>query len=166
MRFPLVLRVLDFSIFFKNCHGGPLLILYFHIIPQIFNNLRSISPAILNEKGNVEASSPKFCPQNCRRTPPTASQRRQQRPRLARRNILSSISLGGLYCTADFNSVPTSLLRARALIRYTLARTALHPPQPSLGLRRTNISAEPPLSIAESFGQTLASVARFGLKST
>jgi hypothetical protein len=32
MRFPLVLRVLDFSIFSKSCQGGPLLIPNFHIV--------------------------------------------------------------------------------------------------------------------------------------
>jgi hypothetical protein len=43
-------------------------------------------------------------------TSPTTSQRHLQQPHLARRNTLGSMSLSGPHCTANFSSVPTSLL--------------------------------------------------------
>jgi hypothetical protein len=43
-------------------------------------------------------------------TLPTTSQRHLQQPHLARRNTLGSMSLGGPHYTANFSSVPTSLL--------------------------------------------------------
>jgi hypothetical protein len=72
-------------------------------------------------------------------TPPTTSQRHLQRPHLARRNTLGSMSLGGPHCTANFSSVPTSLLMTRALMRCTPARTALDLPRPSSSLRRRTL---------------------------
>jgi hypothetical protein len=67
--------------------------------------------------------------QNHLHTPTTTSQRRLQRPHLAKRNTLGRMSLRGPHYTVNFNSVPT-------LMRCTPARRALGRPQPRSSLRR------------------------------
>jgi hypothetical protein len=74
--------------------------------------------------------------QTHRHTQPTTLQSHLQLPHLAARNILGKMFLGGPCSTTNFNSVVTSLLITRALMRCTPAWIALDPPQPSSSLRR------------------------------